>query len=310
MTSSVFSETLQSITTTKLVELSKKYSVFEDQKLKLLHATNVEQDQKLRLRILVEGVKKCFSVSTTTKAKGARGSRRRSILSGSSNDASLELLLKNLEKFLDQACYDPSISPKILRSWETSLTKRLNVQSLKYQYATLYGELVTEWLRAEKATTDVENSSMTSEGFEKIQSAAKSESRQEWERLVFEPFETDQMAISEYLRNLFGEFDTNKQGFKALRELRKSVENFEASMSNTMQFDHHVLTWTINGLLSSGLLSEEKNAVLRDFLASPVILAEVADVLNMRLSALSTWSWEDDIFIEQRRHVTGAYHSK
>jgi hypothetical protein len=310
MASSVFSETLQSITNTKLKELSKKRSIFENQKWNILQETTVEQDQQLRLRILVNGVKQCFSIVTTTKHKGARDNRLRSILGENTTNASLELLVKNLEKFLDQARYDPSISPKTLQNWETSLTKRLNVQSLKYQYATLYGELVTEWLRAEKTTTDADTSSMTSEGFEKIQSTAKIESRREWERLVFEPYETDQMAISEYLRNLFGETGSNKQGFNALYALRKSVKRFETSLSAPTQFDNHVLKWTINGLLSSGLLSEEKNAVLRDFLASPIILAEVADVLNMRIATLASWSWEDEISIEQRRHVTGAFHSK
>lgn len=83
---------------------------------------------------------------------------------------------------------------------------------------------------------------------------------------------------------------------------------FETSMSSPDQFNDHVFRWTINGLLASGLLSGEKRAVLRDFLVSPVILTEVADVLNMRISAISTWAWEDEIAVEQRRHVTGKYH--
>jgi hypothetical protein len=62
--------------------------------------------------------------------------------------------------------------------------------------------------------------------------------------------------------------------------------------------------------MASGLLSDDKLAVLKDFLASPVILAEVADVLNMRIAAISTWSWEGEVPVEQRRHVTGAYHSE
>lgn len=40
-----------------------------------------------------------------------------------------------------------------------------------------------------------------------------------------------------------------------------------------------------------------------------MILAEVADVLNMRIAALDVWEWDSDgLPVEQRRHVTGKYH--
>lgn len=144
MTSSVFSGTLQSITNTKLTELSKKRTLFEQHKSSLLLATGAEQDQKERLRLLVDGVKQSFAVKTAPRKRGDRRGGPGRIVSGSTNEPKLEILLKNLERFLDQARYDPSVSPKLLQNWENSLMKRLNVQSLKYEYATLYGELVTE----------------------------------------------------------------------------------------------------------------------------------------------------------------------
>ena len=49
MSGSVFSETLQSITTTKLTELSKKRKFFKDQKAALHDAARVEVDQKKRV---------------------------------------------------------------------------------------------------------------------------------------------------------------------------------------------------------------------------------------------------------------------
>jgi hypothetical protein len=304
MSSSVFSETLQAITTTKLRELSKKRSIFEGSKSSLIAAAKLEQNQQERLRILVEGVKQCFAVKT---ADPRGGSGR--IISGGSNDQDLEVMLKNLERFLEQARFDPTISPQLLTDWEESLTKRLNIQSLKFQYATLYGELVTEWLRAEKVVP-ADDASTTSESFEKINRAERDESRANWEKLVFEPFETDPKAISEYLQVLFGLDGGTPQSMKALKALRKSVEDFETSLSTPGQFNDVVLRWTINGLMGSGLLSDEKLAVLKDFLASPVILAEVADVLNMRIAAISTWSWDGEVPVEQRRHVTGAYHGE
>ncbi|KAE9371742.1 hypothetical protein N431DRAFT_467904 [Stipitochalara longipes BDJ] len=302
MSSSVFSETLQAITTTKLRELSKKRSIFEKSKAALISTAKLERDQQERLRILVDGVKLCFAIKTAAR----RGSSRR-IVSGSCNDPDLEVMLMNLERFLEQARFDPTVSPKLLGDWENSLLKKLDIQSLKFQYATLYGELVNEWLRAEKVVP-ADNASDISEGFEKINRAERDESRANWEKLVFEPFETDPMAISEYLQTLFGLKSGNRQSVKALKALRKSVADFEISLSTPGQFNDQVLRWTINGLMGSGLLSDEKRAVLKDFLASPVILAEVADVLNMRIAAISTWSWEGEVPVEQRRHVTGAYH--
>ncbi|KAK0120599.1 hypothetical protein ONS96_010803 [Cadophora gregata f. sp. sojae] len=307
MTSTVFSETLQSITTTKLSELSKKRSVFEEHKALLLQSTHSQTDQKQRLAILVEGVKKCFAIQSPPKKRGGRrGAVGRNVY-GSTSDPNLEVLVKNLERFLDQAKYDPSISSKLLRDWEVTLVKKLNVQSLKYQYATLYGELVTEWLHAEKASSLPDNISETSEGFEKIMPATRDEARIGWEKLVFEPFETDQMAIAEYLRNLFGETSDNKQGYLALKKLHKDVKAFEATLSAPNQFDETVLRWTISSLIASVLLSDEKRGALKDFLGSPVILAEIADVLNMRIADISEWSWDDEVLIEQRRQVTGSY---
>jgi hypothetical protein len=308
MTSSAFSATLQAVTTTKLNELSKKRALYENQKSIILSKTNVERDNQKRLALLIEGVKKCFAVRTAARKRGDRRGGAGRIVSGSTKDPNLEVLLRNIERFLDQSRYDPSISSNLVLDWEISLLKKLDIQSLKYEYATLYGKMVTEWLKAEKSAAS-EDASDTPEGFEKINRAEKDEARSNWEKLVFEPHDTDPMAISEYLLTLFGENSENKQPFKALHALWRSVKSFETTMSAPDQFNNHVLQWTINGLLASGLLSEEKRAVLKDFLASPVILTEVADVLNMRISSIATWGWEDEVSIEQRRHVTGSYHS-
>ena len=305
---SVFSETLQSITTAKLEELAKKRAVFEDQKTRLLRAADIETDELKKLRLLVDGVKTCFSVKTANrKGKDGQGDTGR-IVSGSTKDPRLEVKLKNLERFLEQARYDPSVSAKLLQSWKDSLTQQLEVQSLKYQYAALYGELVTEWLSADKAAaTSSNDDSEMSEGFEEIASRQRLESRATWEQSVFEPLETDPETILAYLKGLFGETSSNRQALKALKALRGSVDSFEAQMAVPEQFNHHVLQWTIKGLMASDLLTDEKRAVLKDFSNSTVILSEIADVLNMRAAALDTWTWGSDVPVEQRRKISGSY---
>jgi hypothetical protein len=306
---SVLSETLQSITTAKLEELFKKRAIFEDQKAALLRATELEVDELKKLRLLVDGVKTCFSVKTATrKGKDGHVDTGR-IISGSTKDPRLEVKLKNLERFLEQARYDPSVSAKLMQNWRNSLTQQLDVQSLKYQYASLYGELVTEWLSVDKAAaTSSNDDSEMSEGFEEIASRERLESRAEWERSVFEPFDTDPEAIFAYLKALFGETGSNEQAFKALKALRESVDAFEIQLAAPEQFNNNVLQWTIKGLLASDLLTDEKLAVLKDFSNSTVILSEVADVLNMRMAALETWTWGGDVPIEQRRKISGSYN--
>lgn len=137
----------------------------------------------------------------------------------------------------------------------------------------------------------------------------KDEARGNWERLVFEPAVTDEGAIADYLRTLFGSNGTNKMTIKALEALRRSVEDFESSLANPDQFNEPVLRWTITGLIASNLLPEAKSAALKDFLSNLVILLEVADVLNMRIAALDTWQWDEEgLPVMQRRHVTGKHH--
>ncbi|TGO44454.1 hypothetical protein BCON_0515g00010 [Botryotinia convoluta] len=305
MSGGVFSETLQSITTTKLTELSKKRHHFESQKDALSDKLSNELDQRKRLKLLLEGVKQSFAITTSITKKRSHDSDIKL--------SPLELLVKNLEKFIAQAEYDPSISDKTLEQWEKCLVRHIDVQSSKHQYATLYGELVTEWLSAEQQQKAVDVANVTSESDEEFQkvkkeSVARTEGRANWEDLVFQPFETDHKAITAYLTTLFGMDGKNRQAKKALNALRQEVETFGNTLSAPGQFNPTVLRWTINGLISSGLLSEEKRAALKDFLASPIILTEVADVLNMRLASLDIWEWNRDIAVEQRRHLNGTHH--
>jgi hypothetical protein len=69
----------------------------------------------------------------------------------------------------------------------------------------------------------------------------------------------------------------------------------------------HTLRWVIEGLRNSDLLPNEKREVLKDFLSNEVILAEIGDVLSMRLAALDRWTWGDHVPLEQRRKLNGTF---
>ena len=306
---SVYSATLQTITNTKLEELSKKRHEFEEKHHALLSDIQHEEDALNRLARLVNGVKSCFGIKTTPLKTNDGGRLGRAIYGGTTNGP-LETDLRNIDRFLEQARYDPSLSSNIVKQWNDCLLEHLRVQSLRFQYADLYGKLVTEWLSTERSkTTSSDQDVDMAESFEEVPGGKKLESRAEWERSVFEPALVDVEALNVYLNDLFKTKDPEqKLRLKALQALRSSVKEFEMRLAATGQFSVHSLRWTITGLLGSDLLTDEKRAVLRDFEKNNIILAEIADVLNMRMAGIDTWTWGTEVSVEQRRKLNGTYN--
>jgi hypothetical protein len=278
--SDILSQTLHSITETKLDELSKKHFNFEKGKSDLLKHVDAENAQREKVRILLDGIEKLPFMEKL--------------------DANPSFSSENIRRFLEQARCDPSVSLKLQKEWEGKLRNEMDVQSLRFEYASLYGRLVTEWLSNPNVENDSEMSS-----FEEIGRKEMHEQRATWESYVFKPLETDTVAITAYLEGLFA---SSKQRIKALEKLRDSTRYFEKTLSRDVAFDEHSLKWCIDGLLASDLLTDAKRAVLNDFSGNKVVLRELADVLNMRMSALENWSWGDKgTPVEQRRQLNGRY---
>ncbi|KAJ4985568.1 hypothetical protein SVAN01_08945 [Stagonosporopsis vannaccii] len=299
---SVFSGTLQTITSTKLKDLSKQHSTFQKQHAILLSTAKEERDPLRRLTKIVDDTKSCLGVKTTSsKADNGRAGR---VINGGTRNSRLETDLMNVDRFLDQARFDPSVSPDILRQWEEKLTRHVTVQATKLQYASLYGRLVTEWLSSEQTTATAGDVEM-SDSFEEFPSVKKLEARREWESSVFEPAPVELPALETYLERLF--ITEKKKVASALSDLRKKVQYFESILTTSSQFSNYTLQWVIKSLQASDLLSNEKREALGDFLSNEVILAEIADVLNMRMEALDRWSWGDHVLVEQRRQINGQF---
>lgn len=300
---SVFSATLQEITNTKLDELSKSRREFEEAKSLLLVTLQSETDSVTRLKALIDGVKKCFNIKVDKAGQ---------VLTNQTKHTSLEIEIRNLDRFLGQARSDPSVSPKMVGAWERSLLDQLDVQSLRFQYASLYGNLITEWLSGDdqESVKDEENGGAR-DTFEVVDAATKLESRMEWESAVFEPAEVDTTSLEQYLDGIFGGTgEENKAISDALLSVQDAVYQFESQISKPNQFNPSTLRWIIKGLHSSDLLSDEKRAVLGDFESNEIILKEISDVLNMRIEALDTWSWSSEglVHVEQRRQISGIYN--
>jgi hypothetical protein len=310
--SGAFSETLYSITTTKLEELSKNRTAFEQEYSVLQEAAHAEAHQLKRLIILIDGVKRCFQVRTkATKIKGPDGNERLGhVDSAGTNIPGLETDLKLLDRFLEQARFDPSVSAQRLTEWEEILHEYLSRQNVKYTYATLYGELVSEWLASEQkpVETSSENVEMV-DAPQEVPGGKRLDSRRAWEQAVFKPRVTDQTAVELYLNELFGGGggEDTLDLRNALANLRKKVEDFGFRLTSPNQFNSSTLKWVIKGLQASDLLSNEKRDVLRDFAANQVILTEISDVLNMRMAALDKWSWGTHVSAQQSRKLNGTY---
>lgn len=298
---SVFSETLQSITDAKLSELSSKRATFEDRHAAALQGLDKQKDPLSRVTTLAEGLKHCFDIDTKDGTLQHHDSR----LTGD---------LNRLDRFLEQARFDPSLSDRILQEWEAMLMRHLDVQLRRYQYATLYGQLVTEWLTpSKKSTTEVDQSSGGKDmggSFDEIPGKKRLEAREQFEKSVFEPAKVDRDAVDAYLDSLFSDdYDAaTKTTTKALAALRESTTAFEARLSTPEQFTTYTVARSIRGLLKTDLFAGEKRTVLKNFQNNDIILSEIADVLNMRISALSTWSWgTGGVPVEQRRRLNGRF---
>ncbi|KAL4963679.1 uncharacterized protein BDV14DRAFT_190779 [Aspergillus stella-maris] len=305
----IYSQTLQHITDAKLEELSNKRQIFLDRKAAALRESDSLDSPLESLRVLSKGVKTCFDI--TVKDDGR-------VSDTTHSNRSLVIELSNLDRFLKQAEYDPAISSDTLDRWRRSLLSILDVQTLKYEYATLFAQLTMEWL-AVKKTPKSSGDVTKSDDFEKLASARKLESRRKWEDHVFIPADCDAVEINTFLHELFGpsssspdqSFETQedaKSVAKALEALRDKVTRFEISLSGSSHFNTNSLQWVIEGLLNSDLPTEKQRSVLREFRQDYTVLAELADVLNMRLAALHSWSWGTEVSVEQRRQLNGSYH--
>lgn len=281
----ILSQTLTSITGIKLNEIQNQRNLYEKGKTELLAQVAKEPTQIEKLRVLLD------------KIDGLA-------VMGKVNNNPL-ISLNNARAFLEQAERDPSVTDKQLNDWQVKLEKELDIHSLKYEYADLYGRLVTEWLAGNSADESSDISSDES-SFETVGRKEMHEQRETWEGYVFKALETDVEAIQANLTKLFTSSNASKDAYK---NLRNATKRFEKAMAfDKAHFDVDSLKNLIQGLLRSDLVTDEKTKVLRDFLGNKVVLAEIADVLNMRILSLEKWQWDPKgTWVEQRRMLNGRY---
>ncbi|MCJ1395567.1 hypothetical protein MMC18_008453 [Xylographa bjoerkii] len=330
--------TLRSITAAKEAELVKKRDKCRRLKENLLALVNREADQREKVYLLVDQsdawsqLKEARAIKRHRLHSGYeyRGSGRRrgrggfgaradayseEVEAASQYDELFRLAgisPANLQRYLEQAINDVSISSQIMRTWESKLKHALDIQGVRFEYATLFSQLVTE--RAGESPT---SAPLTPDSVQDIQLISATESpsversemdaqRKVWEGYVLEPGEIDVSRIRSSLEMVFGSDQTSK----ALQELRDSVRLFGIKLQKPNQFNQDVIRWVSEGLLRTDLLSDEQNATLKQISENETYLSEMADVLNMMLASLSSWSWGSDaVPLAMRRQLNGKFRA-
>lgn len=297
--SSSFSQTLNSITLTKLREVSKQLADFNSHREKVLSSLSGARSSRERVQVLVDGINswRSVGVASTNSSRDTRD------------------YLFNVKKFLVQAERDASIGEASLREWEADFTTHLDTEKAKYEYAELFGRLLSEWIASpasvSEMTAGVSDEAVLSvdETFERVGRKEMHEQRAMFESLVFTAKETDTAAIVAYLDDLF----SSKGAKEALETMRKWIGKLGDDLLRGTKIYASELKLAINSLLVADLLSNEKRDTLKEFTQNSTVLAEVTDVLNMHLLSLTSWSWipdgsrADAIPVEMRRQLNGKY---
>ncbi|KAK2811174.1 hypothetical protein FQN50_002271 [Emmonsiellopsis sp. PD_5] len=270
--SSILSQTLQSITVTKVQELETRRQKYQKQKDEILaKADGAGNDVGERIKLLHDSIKDLGICSAAEAEEFA-----------------------DFCRYVQQSEYDPSVSKEKLAQFEQKIRAKLDSETRKLDLADLYSRLLIEWIDAPRASggesPSLDNLSL-GDSFDVVQSVQKErleQLRDKFESVVLTPLETDEVEIDNYLKQLFN----SDEGESALESLRKQVRGKGTSMLRERKlFDRDSLEWCIQSLLKVDLFDDEKKATLRDFLSNEDVLSEIKDVLNMRYANIENWSW-------------------
>ena len=279
--SSATVQSMHHITNAKLTALSKQQKSYEAKKKRIHEAVAAETTPSKKVRVLL----------------GA--------LAEHEIEAPAHVSISNVRRFIEQSKHDSSVSSSLVHEWQQTFEQALDIPSRKYEHASLFGRLVTEWLENPNDTPLGAGSSESGDSFEHIGRKEMHDQRETWESLVFDMnVKSNTAAIEEYLEKLFGSTSMSTKLSKTpLETMRESIKSFHPAMLTV-----DVLKACIAAMLKTDLLSKAKRTALGDFRNNSTILQEMTDVLNLQVDALDSWSWGDGpIDVEVRRSLNGKY---
>jgi hypothetical protein len=303
--------TLHHVTERKLKNLATHREKFEADKKAILAKVAAAPDSRAKVQALLDG----FEVHGITSHQP-------------------DLSIRNLELFIHQAKHDPSVSDGLLRDWQSKLERELEIGTVKYEYAALFGRLVTEWIKhpnpstsaATPAASGSDSDSEISKSFDQVGRKEMHEQRKVWESYAFQEKKVDQAKLVAYLNGLFGaksqvrkvkeapieilrEHMATVMDFKSeLHTLKRENDDKPARTATRHRFTVDSLKSSIKGVLHSDLLAGQKRDGLLHLQSQPAVLEELVDVLNMDLDGLDKWEWDPTpVPVNMRRQLNGKY---
>jgi hypothetical protein len=288
----LLSQTLQSITSTKMREQERRRKTFEASKTKVLESISNVSDDRARLDLLLSGYK-----DLSFSKKGV-----------SYVTQDLENIVQNTVRYLEQTHHDPSIPASIIRSLERDIEKKLHQESERFEFASLYYRLLSEWTDSDSMPMEQseEEEPQLGGSFEHVQQYDLQKLKDKFASVVFTPLETDEVEIDTYMADLFEE--DHAQGL--LDGIRKDNASFARRLKEEVApFNSQMLKKCIRALLGNNLLNDDAKSTLSEFSTNEIVLDEIADVLNLRFADLDNWSWQTDdgMYYEPRRQLNGKY---
>ena len=277
MSAEAFGETLQFITNVKLEELEKRRQKYSDHLARVLAKASEIDDSDLiaRLVVLIDGMK---------------------IWPGAwSSNVNFE----DVERWLEQAKKDPGFPRSILLEWIDRARAQLEHEQTRFDFAKLFGSILTDWLSSKAQSRT--KSQTDADAFEKVNRKETLEQKAQLESLIFEEKHIDVPALEAYLKDLF----SSKEAEEALDVMRERMEQFSDSMQKFQMGENDVET-AIKSVLRADILSEEKQATLKEFQRNPIVIKELTSVLNMQRDAIQSWHWpKEGVLLEPRRQLNG-----
>lgn len=272
--------TLRSVTSSKAAQVKRQETHFKEERLSLQYLLDREPNGTKRLRAILKSYSQLPPMPQTNTSR--------------------DKFIATIERFLERTVPDPCAP---IAQWERRLKAIIDAQYLRYQYATLYTDILNEW----RDRTD-EPEKLVNDTISEVEDLcqSKDEYRQKWENYVFNAVETEKEAIVKWLQ---GFFMSTQASTKALEDLKAGVALFEQEMKeNKEHFTKTSMNWCIWGLLRSDLLTDEKRGVLTAIQQDEDAMKDVMDDLNMRMNMLDQWAWPTEgVAAEQRRQVGSKY---
>lgn len=190
-------------------------------------------------------------------------------------------------KFVDQALTSSKYSQYPLSKELEKLINALDLETQKYQYANLFYNLFES-----ETTVSPENDQEKGLPENKKSPEPRKEmidQFQQFKSLIFDKEadkHIDESVITNYLKSLFK--DTPKQ----LKHMRQLMSACSTKLLKDKVITNSIVEEAISSYIASGGVSSENIKILRDFCKNKRILAEIADVLKMKLASLSSFSWD------------------